>query len=234
MEALEVEVGPVHHVERAGFRNQHVQDVDVMQLSVGYVDECGNVPVQVEQGVHLHRRLGAAEVRPGEDREAQVDGGGVERVDRVVEIDPEAVTGIQAAGGPDQGAGEVGVDAPVASLVGLGQRVARDLAPEAHVVQLAVLGAQAGLDVAQAGLDVAQARPGGQLGERHAAELVLTAEASDAPVTVVAFDAAPKGVHRQVIHDLREDQFAGVHGWGSPNGGIGWRAWISRPGSSSR
>ena len=62
------------------------------------------------------------------------------------------------------------------------------------------------------------------MGECHAAELVVTAEAPDTPVSVITFDAAPKGMHRQVVHDLGEDQFAGVHGWGSPNGGIGWRA----------
>jgi len=39
------------------------------------------------------------------------------------------------------------------------------------------------------------------------------------PSYAVAFDAVPKGARRQVIHDLREDRFAGVHGWGSPNGG---------------
>lgn len=36
----------------------------------------------------------------------------------------------------------------------------------------------------------------------------MTAEAPDAPVSAITFDAAPKGVHWQVIHDLGEDQFA--------------------------
>ena len=51
-----------------------------------------DVAARVEQGVPLHCRLGASETRPREDREAQVDGGGVERVDGVVEIESEAVS----------------------------------------------------------------------------------------------------------------------------------------------
>ncbi len=217
METLDVEVGSVHDIERPGLRHPVVKPVDVVSVARRTVTERWEVPAQVEPGVPLPRRLGAAERGPGEDREAAVDGWGVERVDRVVKIDAEAVIGIPAVRGPDQGLGEVGVEAPVPSLVGLGQRVARDRAPEAHGVGLAGLGAPAGLEVTPA-------FPGGQLGERHAAERVLTAEAPDAPMTVVAFDTAPKGGHRQGIHALREDPFASVHGGGSPNGGIGWRA----------
>ena len=113
------------------------------------VNERWDVAAQVKQGVHLHRRLGASEMRPREDREAQVDGGGVERVDGVAEICSEAVIGMQVAGGPDQGLGEVGVDAPVASLVRLGQRGARDRAAEAHVVELS--GLRAGRSRCRAG-----------------------------------------------------------------------------------
>jgi len=43
---------------------------------------------------------------------------------------------------------EVGIDPPVVSLVGIGEGGARDLATEAHVIELALNGAQAGFDVA--------------------------------------------------------------------------------------
>ncbi len=167
METLAVEVGSVHDRERPGLRHQVVKPVDVVSVARRTVNERWEVAAPVEPGVPLPRRLGAAAMGPGEDREAAVDGCGVERVDRVVEIDAEAVIGIPAVRGPDQGLGEVGVEAPVPSLVGLGQRVARDLAPEAHVVGLAGLGAPAGLEVTPA-------FPGGQLGERHAATCAKT------------------------------------------------------------
>ena len=87
---------------------------------------------------------------PGEDREAEVDGGRVEGIDGVVELEAEAVLGIERPGDADQRLGEVGMDAPVAPLVGVGQGGAGDAPADAHVVELGVLGAQAGLDVAQA------------------------------------------------------------------------------------
>ena len=66
---------------------------------------------------------------------------------------------------------EVGVDAPVAHRVGIGQGVARDAAANAHVIELARLRSQTRFDVAQA-LAI------GQLRERHAQELIEAGEAS--------------------------------------------------------
>ena len=57
-------------------------------------------------------------------------------------------TGRQVAEDPYQRLREVGVDIPVTSFVGMGQRVALDWVASAHVVQLATLSAKAGLNVA--------------------------------------------------------------------------------------
>ena len=68
--------------------------------------------------------FGVTEARPGKDGQAQVDGGGIEGVDGVFEFDAEVLVEIELPGGMDEGLGEVGVDAPVAGLVGVGQGVA--------------------------------------------------------------------------------------------------------------
>ncbi len=73
MAAFEVEVCSVHYVERASFRNQHAQNVDVMQLPVGIGNECGNVALQVELRVRLHGALRLAEPRLWEQRQAGFD-----------------------------------------------------------------------------------------------------------------------------------------------------------------
>ena len=74
--------------------------------------------------MQFDRAFGGAEVGPGEDREAQVDGGGIEGVDGIIEFRSQVLIGIQGSGEADEGLGEVGVDAPVAGLVGIGQGVA--------------------------------------------------------------------------------------------------------------
>jgi hypothetical protein len=71
--------------------------------------------------MQLHRRLGRAERRPRKDRETQVDGGRVERVDGVLEIDPERLAGIKPPGDADQALCKVAVDAPVPNGVGIGE-----------------------------------------------------------------------------------------------------------------
>jgi hypothetical protein len=96
------------------------------------------------------------------------------------------------------------MDAPIAQLVGVGQGAARYVAPDAHVVELGVLGAQTGLDVAQA-LAI------GELGEGHAAVLVETTEALDPMLAPIPMNTASEGMHRQMVHELRKDELASVH-----------------------
>ena len=70
-------------------------------------------------------------------------------VDRVFQVDAKRVLGIKTTGDGDERLGKVGVDAPVATLVGIGQSAARHPALDAHVVQLVRLRAQTRFDVAQ-------------------------------------------------------------------------------------
>ena len=57
-----------------------------MRLAIADVDERRNVAAQVEQGMQFHRRLGGTKARPREDGEAQIDGGGIERVGGLIQL----------------------------------------------------------------------------------------------------------------------------------------------------
>src|SRR5215831_4859632 len=46
----------------AWLRQQQIENVHVVQFSLGNMDETGNAASQVKQSVHLHGCLGAAEV----------------------------------------------------------------------------------------------------------------------------------------------------------------------------
>ena len=82
--------------------------------------------------------------------------------------------------------------------------------------------------------DVAQALPVGELREGHASVLILAAETFDVPVAVVALNAAPKGMQRQVIQRLREYEFACVHDLIAPTRKTGWKRAPGSEASSSR
>ena len=149
-----------------------------MELAVADVDEGRNGSAQVEQRVQLDRRLGRAKRRPRKQRQAQIDGGGVQRIDGLGQIHLQRFVGIEPAGDADQRLRELVVDVPVARFVGVGQCAAADVAPHAQVVELGGLRAQARLDVAQA-------LPVGQLREGHAQELVQAAEAAHIEVAAI-------------------------------------------------
>ena len=74
IKAGKVDVATIHDVDGSGFRQEHIEGMNVVQLAIRDVDKTRNVAPQVEQRVHLHRRLGGAEVRPRKDRQAQSDG----------------------------------------------------------------------------------------------------------------------------------------------------------------
>ena len=147
-----------------------------MELAVGDVDKARGRPLEVEQRMQLHRRLGRPEPRPGEHRQAQVDDRGVQGIHGLFQHRGKtAVIGIQEARTMDQPLREVGIDPPVPAFVGVRQGRAPNRASEPAMVELARLRLETGLDVAQA-------LPPGQLRERHGPILLRTPQAPNAVV----------------------------------------------------
>ena len=154
-----------------------------MQLAVGDVDEGRDVAAQVDQRVQFDRRLGRPEGCPRKQRQTQIDGRGIERVDGVLEVHAEGFVEVEPARDANQVLRELGVDAPVARFVGVGQRAARHRSANPKVIELGRLRTQAGLDVAQT-LAI------GELRERHAAKLIGATEIAHATIAAVALDDA--------------------------------------------
>src|SRR5271157_2603765 len=86
----------------------------------------------------------------GKHREAEIDGGGIQRIDGLVEFKRQWIVGIEPPRDDDEVLGEVGVDAPVAHGVGVRQGVAGNRAAETQMVELEGLRAKTRFDVAQA------------------------------------------------------------------------------------
>jgi hypothetical protein len=156
------------------------------------MDKRGDIAAQIQQRVQLHRGLGASKRCPRKDRQAQVDGRGVQRVDRFLQIDAKGLVDIELARHDDQALREVGVDAPVAHLVRIGQRAAGNAAANAHVVELVALRSQARLDIAQA-LSVCQ------LSKRQAQKLFETREVLDLVLARIERHTPAKRGQRQML-----------------------------------
>src|ERR1035437_3831919 len=202
----EIQIAPIHQIERTGLQHQIVHHIDLVRLAVGDVNEGGNIAAQVQQRVQLDRCLGLAKRRPREHRQTQVDGAGVEGIDRSIEFHSKGVLCVQGTCHANQVLREVGIDLPRSRGVCVGQRIARNrLATKPHVVQPTRLGSQVDLYVAQR-LSI------GQLGKSHGEELVQTREVLDLVLASVVGHATPKCAQWQIEHELREYELALVHG----------------------
>jgi hypothetical protein len=80
MPAGEVQVAAIHDVKRTGFPDELVEDVDIMDTASGDNDDGGKVALQGQQRVEFNGGLGTAEGGPRKEREAEVNGGGIQRV----------------------------------------------------------------------------------------------------------------------------------------------------------
>lgn len=87
---------------------------------------------------------------PWKDAQTQVDGRGVECIGRLLQFHRKAVACVNFSGDLNEAYREIRVDAAVALLVGIGQCALGNIASYAQVIELGLMGAQAGFDVAQA------------------------------------------------------------------------------------
>jgi hypothetical protein len=145
----------------------------------------------------IHCPFAFPELRPGKQRKAEIDNGGIQCIDGLVQIYPEGVSGIQFSGSRDQNLSEIGVDPPVSHLVGVGQGIPGGFAPDAQMLQL-------GLSSPQTCLNVPQTFPIHQLCKCHVEVLIPAGEALDLVVLFVASGADTKVATRQEVHQLRE------------------------------
>lgn len=149
IESSEVEIGAVHEVNGTRFPDQLIEYVDFVDLSAGDNHHRGNTATQIEQSVKFDSGFAAAKLRPREKRQAQIDRGSVQCVDGVVELDSEGIALIERTCFLDQDLSKLGIDAPVAHLIGVGQSVARDSAANAHVIKLLRCGSKTRFDVSE-------------------------------------------------------------------------------------
>lgn len=79
-------------------------------------------PPQIDLRMHLDPGFRLAEIGPWEKRQRQIDGGRVERVDRVLDVEADFLPGVKRSRFGHEALGQILPEPPVALLVGIGQR----------------------------------------------------------------------------------------------------------------
>ena len=200
----EVEGAAIHEVERAGFPDQWVEDVDVRPAACGENDDGGKVALEGPQGVEFDGGLALPKRGPRKQRETPVHRGGIPRVSRRLEFEAKGFIGAERGGWLEEPLGEVGKDAPVPLFVGPRQRVAGGGLSEAGVVEFRAEGRQTGFDVAQT------FAPSPWCECPHE-ELFVGGQLADAEVAVVTGDTLVEFVLGQEVEELGEDGATFVH-----------------------
>src|SRR3989304_1886286 len=148
--------------------------------------------------------LAASKRGPRKQRKTEIDRRCIEGVDGLFELQGEGFLTIEISGGLDQLSGEVGVDPPVACLVGMSQGVACDHATHTAMVEFLP-------ERSETCFDIPETFSEGDLGERQGDELSVTREPFDVMISLIPPDAPAEFRHREEIQKLSEDRVACVH-----------------------
>ena len=126
VEPSEIEIGAIHQIERSWLDGQFVEYVDFVRLAVGDAYEAGNRTALVEQGVQTNCSFGRAKRCSRIHRQSQVDGGGVEGIDRCIQIDSHRFVSIQRPRHHNQMLRDDCIDLPRSSGIRIRQRISRN------------------------------------------------------------------------------------------------------------
>ena len=195
IQAMKIDVAFVHDIEGPGLENHVVEKMDIVHLTACNADKRRDIGPQVQLGMHLDGTFVPAMLCPGKQRQAQIDDGGIQSVDRSFEIHGQRLTGVKSTCLVDQNQSDVAINFPVAQFVGFGQGVARDSRLHAGVIELGSHGSQTDFDIAQT-LSASKLR------ESHAIKLIETGKHSDAMVAVISIDARLEAPPRKEVHEL--------------------------------
>ena len=204
-EPAEIHVAAIHQIEGSCFEQQTVEPAHIVLPCTGNADAGRNRPAQIDLGMKLDTRLGLTEIGPWKKRQRQVDGRGVERVDRVVQIQAKILARIERSGLLHQTLGEVLPDPPVSRFVGIGESGFCNRLGESEMIE------RLGPCVEASG-DVAQPVPGSHLRENHAGELLSESKMPNRDCGLVSLYYAVERLTVDQVENLGENEASGVHG----------------------
>jgi len=156
------------------------------------------------KSVQLDCSLGTAETRPGKQVQAQVNGGGIQGINRFLQFQSGRFILVESAGAPDELLRQIIVDAPVPFAIGVGQGAVGNFAAYSQVIELI-------LTRTQTGFHIAQTLSKSELTKSHAEKLIPTGKSFDLIISLIAAHTAAKLLRVDQVGELGENKFSGIH-----------------------
>jgi len=199
-----VHVAAIHHIEGTRFEEKVVEPVNIGIAGSGDVDAGRDRASQIELGMHLDPSFGASKIGPWEETQREIDGRGIQSVNRVLQFQSEILSGVEDTRLAHESFGKILPESVVSLLVGIGQGGLGNSFSKTKMVE----GFAPGVET---GGYVAQSFPPGQLRKSHTDQLLSATEMPNFALRVVALDQTGESLPVDQIEDLGEDVAAGVH-----------------------
>ena len=200
-----VHVAAIHHIEGSRFEEQVVEPVNICIAGSTDVDAGRDRASQIELGMHLDPSFGASKIGPWEETQREIDRGGIQSVNRVLQFQSEILSGVENTRLAHEAFGEIFPESVVPLLVGIGQSGLGNSFSKTKMVE-------GFAPCVETGGDVAQSFPPGQLRKGHADQLLSATEMPNLALRVVSLNQPGKRLAIYQIEDLGEDVAARVHG----------------------
>ena len=98
MEAFEIHIAAIHHIEGSRIEKQIVEPEHVVLACGGDKDAGGNRATKVDLRVHLDSGLGLSEVCPRKEGEREIHCRRVQGIDRVVDVQTQVFARVERPG----------------------------------------------------------------------------------------------------------------------------------------
>jgi hypothetical protein len=119
-----IEIPSIQDIDGSRFRKELIEDHDIVNLSMSNDDDGRDASMKIQEGMQFHSTFPFARGCPRKQRQTKIDGGGVQGIDRLIQLYAKGIFGIKASGPGNQNMGKACIDSPVSNLVGMGQSIA--------------------------------------------------------------------------------------------------------------
>lgn len=213
VQSSKIQISSVHDIEGTGFVHELVEKIYVVDAAGCDNKHRRDVALQAQQGMQFDPGLASPEGGPGKKRQAQVDGGGVQRVGSLLQFGRQRLVSVESCSLLDENLSKIAEDAPIARFVGIGQSAAGSRFANATVIEF-------GTQSVQARFDIAQTLAPGQLGKGYDHELLVGGQFADPKVAAIPLNTLVEFVFGQAVQQLGENRTTFVHmRFGAPSGG---------------
>ena len=130
-----IHVGSIHHIEGTCFEEQVVEPMNIGVAGPCDVDAGRNRATKIQLSMHLDPGFGASKMSPREETQREVDGGGIQSVNRVLQFQSEILSGVEDTRLAHESFGKIFPESVVPLLVGIGQGGLGNLLPKTEMVE---------------------------------------------------------------------------------------------------